>query len=136
MKLKADDNTMKMMPKVKFYIIRWLRYSEKSSNILETLLSLNFTEMDWFQRFPSKHLSVQSKWLKHLKKTWNMFKVNKKDSRARLLMSLWCLYCYLWTHFTHLSNTSIVEFEQVIICWVIAFFKRALICKSSLYCLV
>ena len=71
-----------------------------------------------------------------MKKAWNMFKVNKKDSRATLLMSLWCLYCYLWTYFIPLSNASIVEFEQVIICWVIAFLYRALIWKFSLYCLV
>ena len=29
------------------------------------------------------------------------------------MTSLWCLYCYLCTDFTHCSGDSIVDFEQV-----------------------
>ena len=33
------------------------------------------------------------------------------------LTSFWCLYCQFWTYFTSLSNASIVDLEQVNICW-------------------
>ena len=34
------------------------------------------------------------------------------------MTSFWCLYCSLWTHFTHCSGVSIVGFEQFNTCWV------------------
>ena len=40
-----------------------------------------------------------------------MFKVNKKDTRTT------CLYCWLWTYFTLFSGISILNFEQVNVCW-------------------
>ena len=43
----------------------------------------------------------------YLKKAWNMFKANNKNTRTTSSTSFWCLYCKLWTYFT------IVDFEQV-----------------------
>ena len=42
-----------------------------------------------------------------------MSKVNIKDNKT-----FWCFYCKLWTYFTLISSVSIVEFEQVNVCWV------------------
>ena len=34
-------------------------------------------------------------------------------------MSFWCLYFLLWTYFTPFSCVSVVDFEQVKVCWEI-----------------
>ena len=51
--------------------------------------------------------------IKTLKKVWNMFKVNNKNTRTMSLTSFWWIYCYLWTYFITFSSASIVDFEQV-----------------------
>ena len=35
------------------------------------------------------------------------------------MVSFWCLYCKLSTYFTPLHRISVVDFEQVNVCWVI-----------------
>ena len=71
--------------------------------------------------FSSRHLLIQSQLWKHQKNVWNMFKVNNKDTRTTSLKSFWCLYCQLWTNFTHCSGVSIADFEKVNLGWVEAF---------------
>ena len=34
-----------------------------------------------------------------------------------LLISCWCLYCFLWTYFTPFSSLSIVASEHANVCW-------------------
>ena len=34
-------------------------------------------------------------------------------AKEHAMMLLWCLYCYVLTDFTHCSEVSIVDFEQV-----------------------
>ena len=46
-----------------------------------------------------------------------MFKVNNKDIVTMWLALLWCLYCLLWTYFTH-SSVSIVHFKEVNAGWI------------------
>ena len=46
-----------------------------------------------------------------------MFKVNNKNSRTTSVASIWCSYCWFWTHFTAFSSASIVNFEQVNVMW-------------------
>ena len=49
-----------------------------------------------------------------------MFKVNNKNTRTTPkapLTSFWCLYCYLWTCFSHCCSVSIVNFEHVKTDW-------------------
>ena len=48
----------------------------------------------------------------------NMFKVNNKDTRTTSVTSFWCLYCQFWTYFTPFFSVSIVDVQQVIVCWV------------------
>ena len=48
---------------------------------------------------------------------WNMLKINNKDTRFMLLVSIWCLYWSLWTYFTHFFSVSIVNFGQVNSVW-------------------
>ena len=48
-----------------------------------------------------------------------MFKVSNKDTRAMSLMSVWCLYCQLYTYIAPFSGNSIVNFEHVIAGWVL-----------------
>ena len=43
----------------------------------------------------------------------NILQVNKRDIRAISLTLFWCLYCQLWTFFTHFSSASVADFEQV-----------------------
>ena len=47
---------------------------------------------------------------------WNMFKVNKKDTRMTSMTSFWCLYCFLWTYSTLFSSVSIADVELAGIC--------------------
>ena len=44
-----------------------------------------------------------------------MFKNNNKDARTMSL--IWCLYCWIWEYFTLFSIVSIVDFEQIVVCW-------------------
>ena len=48
---------------------------------------------------------------------WNQFKVKTRDTRTTPT-SFWCLYCQLWTDFTHYSGVSILDFNHVNVCWV------------------
>ena len=56
---------------------------------------------------PSRHLLVQKQQWKHQNNVWNLFKVNNKDTRRLVLVSLllslnrihtlfWCYHCWLW----------------------------------------
>ena len=57
-----------------------------------------------------------------------MFKVRNKNTRTTSvmssqntsLMSPWYFYCSLKTCFPHFPSVSIVDFEQVNVCWDIA----------------
>ena len=40
------------------------------------------------------------------------------------MRSFWCLYCWLWTYFTHFSSLSLVNFEEVNFCWNISIFTE------------
>ena len=51
-----------------------------------------------------------------------MFKVNNKETRLTSVILFWCLYCYLWKYFTPFSCISIVDSEQVNLCWVWSLF--------------
>ena len=41
---------------------------------------------------------------KHQSNTWNLFKVDNKNTKMRLMKLLWCLYCYFGTEFSHYLN--------------------------------
>ena len=43
------------------------------------------------------------------KECWNLSIVNYNDTRMTWLTWLWCIYCKLWTDFTHCSCISIVD---------------------------
>ena len=59
---------------------------------------------------PSPHfLLVQTKQWKHQNNVWNLFKVIYKNIKT----SFWCLFCELWTGFTHCFDVSVVDFKQV-----------------------
>ena len=73
----------------------------------------------------------------------NLFKVNNRSTRKRCgiyseltittsMMSSWCFYCELWTHFTSFSNVSSVDFEQVNNSWVIALIQAVILCEKQL----
>ena len=54
------------------------------------------------------------------------------------ISSFWCLYCLLWTYFTPFSSASIVDFEQVNVCFVvnlsdvaIPYWKFQKICQNN-----
>ena len=76
-----------------------------------------------------RHLFVWSQQWKHQNNVWNLFKVINRDTRIISVTSLWCLYCWLWTYFTHSSVVSIVDtdkpvsvgllstLEQLMTCW-------------------
>ena len=53
-----------------------------------------------------------------------LIKVDKKDTRTTLMASLWCLFCWLWTDFTHCSGVSIVDFQQASAGWDINIDRR------------
>ena len=44
---------------------------------------------------------------------WNLSKVGNNDKRTASLASSFCLWCQLWTYFTHCPGVFIVEVEQV-----------------------
>lgn len=44
---------------------------------------------------------------------WNLSKVGNNDKRTASLASSFCLWCQLWTYFTHCPSVFIVEVEQV-----------------------
>ena len=48
-----------------------------------------------------------------------MFKVNIKDMKATLMTSFWCIYCELCSDFKPFSSVSIINFEQVNVCWAV-----------------
>ena len=54
-----------------------------------------------------------------MKKVWNMFKVNDKNTRTTSLTFFCCFYCSLWTYFTPFSSVSIVNFYRVNVSWVL-----------------
>ena len=62
---------------------------------------------------PNGHLLVQSKEWKHQSNVWNLFKLKNENTRTMPIMSLWCLYCQLWTDFRHCSDISIIDFEEL-----------------------
>ena len=72
-----------------------------------------------FYAFPKRHLLVQSQQWNHQKNNWNLFKIKNTDTRTMSMTSFWCLYCQLWTDFTHCSDIFIFNFEQVNIDWKI-----------------
>ena len=49
-------------------------------------------------------------------------KITIKTPLTTLLMSLWCLYLYLWADLTHWSGVSIVDFEQINAGWEVKIF--------------
>ena len=55
---------------------------------------------------------------------WNLFKANIKEALERhhwksSFKSFWCLYCLLWTNFTHCSVVSIADFYQLNVYWAL-----------------
>ena len=56
------------------------------------------------EQLSSKQVHAQIQKQKHYEKVWNMFKVNNKNSRTASI-------------FHTFSNVSIVDFEQVNVCW-------------------
>ena len=54
-------------------------------------------------------------------KARHMFKVNNEYTKTTSLTSFWYFYCYLWTYLKPFPSVSIVDFEQVHICWAEAF---------------
>ena len=44
---------------------------------------------------------------------WNRYGINDDGNRVMSVMSLWCLYCWLWAWFTASSCVSFVDFERV-----------------------
>ena len=55
--------------------------------------------------WPSWHLLAPSQKWKHQNNMWNLFKVYNKDTRTTTTTFFWCLYCQLWTDFTHFSGS-------------------------------
>ena len=47
----------------------------------------------------------------------NMLKVSNKNTRTTFRTSFCCLYCLLWRYLVPFSTLSIVNFEQVNVCW-------------------
>ena len=47
------------------------------------------------------------------------------------MMSFWCPYCFLWTYFIPFFKVSIVDFEDVNLCWVYFSYISNMICKQS-----
>ena len=46
----------------------------------------------------------------------NLFKVHNNDTRTASTL-FWCPYCQTWTDFTHSSDATIIDFEQVNASW-------------------
>ena len=44
---------------------------------------------------------------------WNRYRVNNDGNRAMPIMSLWCLYCWLYAYFTISSCVSFVGFQRL-----------------------
>ena len=80
----------------------WWHFRRASQVILRMRYFINQQEII------SRYLFVQSQKWKKQNKMWNLFQVNKKDTRTISLTSFWCL----WTCFTHCSDVSIVDFEH------------------------
>ena len=59
------------------------------------------------------HLFVQSQTIKTPKQCENLFKVHNKYTRTTSLTSFSCIYCELWTGFTHCFGVYIFGLEQV-----------------------
>ena len=59
-----------------------------------------------------------------VKKVWNMFKFNNKNTRTLSLTSFWCFIVNFWSYFTPFSCIFIVDFEQVNVSWVFLFWER------------
>ena len=62
----------------------------------------------------------------NLQQQWNPagFTCSKStiETQEQCAASFLCLYFYLWTHFTHCSGVSIVNFEQVNADWEAVYF--------------
>ena len=80
----------------------WWHFRRASQVILQMRYFINQQEII------SRYLFVQSQKWKKQNKMWNLFQVNKKDTRTISLTSFWCL----WTCFTHCSDVFIVDFEH------------------------
>ena len=48
-----------------------------------------------------------------VKKLWNMFKVNNKDTRTMSMTSFWCDFIVKLEHISHLFLLFTADFEQL-----------------------
>ena len=72
----------------------------------ETDITLSRTKLT--ARWTSRHyLIAQSQQQKYLNNVGNLLRVHNKDTRTMSVTSFWCLFCQLWTDFTHCSGVSI-----------------------------
>ena len=67
----------------------------------------------------SRYLLVQNQQWKHQNNVWSLFKFNNKDNTTTSMTSFCCLYCQLWTDFTHFSDVFIVTLNKLNAGWVI-----------------
>ena len=62
---------------------------------------------------PSRHLLVQSQQWKQQNNMWNIFRVNKKETRMTSMALFWRHYCKLWIDFTRYFDVSIVTLNML-----------------------
>ena len=68
-------------------LLLWMM-SNKASTYLYTLFNNHMVRIFTLTELSDKHLSVHSEQKQHLKKVWNLFKVNKNDTRTNVLLPL------------------------------------------------
>ena len=101
---KANCKDTKMALILSFWCIYWKVYEFRALYECPFWLkvySKQVQEVDRKFRVNKLNLLVQSEQWKQQDNEWNLFKVNKKNSRKTPLTSLCCLYCKLWTDSTH-----------------------------------
>ena len=60
---------------------------------------------------------LQSQQQKQMKKLWNMFKINNKDTRTVSTTSFWCIFTVKLEHISYLFLLFTADFEQLDPCW-------------------
>ena len=96
---------------------RILRIKHHCDEFFNTVSGNSFRKYSEQFNKPVTSYLVQSQLWKYQNNVWNLAKVNKKDTRTKMKQER-CL----WKDFTHCPSISIFDFEQVNVCWVLAFF--------------
>ena len=117
---KKDKHSYLLERSLLYKISVILQHALKFKTQLQRYTKMNLT-VDMGIGGGCRHLLVQSQQMKHNSNIRKIFKVNNKDNRTKLKISVKFLNYWVWTYFT---NCTDIDFEQV---------KDHRVCKSINY---